>query len=276
MNAIYLCFDDGALPCARACLNSLAQNAPGHPPLLVDYRGADAGMLRLLAERGATRLPAVAPPEFTALLRPTRGRDCARHRFGLWRRAFDGYGTILHLDADMLVLGPLYAPFAARQPVFVANHEADPAVRVFESRWRDDPVLNARLAEDGLPFPEGPDDMANAGFFALPAAFRTRAHLAGLARLAERYARWFAYADQSLLSLWLSAQGLRPSRDFRWNFQTPFFTDPTVQVPFEQIRVLHFSSPRKPGTRAFARWDRAGPDRNRIEALFCHYRDMAR
>ncbi|GAA0310326.1 hypothetical protein [Rhodovulum strictum] len=274
MTAIYLCFDDGALALARACLNSLACNAPGHPPLLVDYRGRDAGMLRLLAARGATCLPPAAPPEFTAHLRVSRGRDCARHRFGLWRRAFDGYGTILHLDADMLVLGPLDRPLAAETPFFVANHEADPAVRILAPQFRDDAVLNTLLAEDGLAYPDGPDDMANAGLFALPPAWRSRAHLALLARLAQRYAPYLAYADQSLLSLWLLVQGLRPSGAFAYNFQTPFLTDPTVGVGWGDIRVLHFSSPRKPDTGAFARWDRAGPDRARIAALFCRYRDM--
>lgn len=274
MSAIYLCFDDRVLPYARVCLNSLACNAPGHPPLLVDYRGRDAGMLRLLEARGARILPATRPPEFTDALVPGRGRDCARHRFGLWRRAFDDHGTILHLDADMLILGPLDALFAARAPVFVANREADPQVRIFDPRWRDDPGLGARLAEDGLRLPDGPDDMANAGLFALPPAFRSRAQMAALARLAQRYAPYLAFADQSLLSLWLLAQGLRPTRDFRYNFQTPFFTDPTVDLAFDEIRVLHFSSARKPGTRAFARWTRAGPDRARLDALFRTYRDM--
>ena len=34
--AIYIRFDDGFLPYARACLNSLRLNYPAHPTIIVD------------------------------------------------------------------------------------------------------------------------------------------------------------------------------------------------------------------------------------------------
>jgi len=274
VSAIYLCFDDRFAGHARACLNSLRSNFPGHPPLLVDYRGRAPHVLSLVDAHAATRLHPAPPPEFTSALRMTRGRDCALHRFGLWRRGLRECGPILHLDADTLVLGPLDDLFEASQPVFVANHEADPAVRIFAPECAGDPTLLSRLAEDGLDYPDAPDDMANAGVFLLPPSLRTRPQMALLARLAQRYGAYFAFADQSLLSLWLRVRGIRPSTDFSVNFQTPFFTDPSVDLPFEAIRVLHFSSARKPGTRAFSQWSRAGPQRERLTELFHHYRDM--
>lgn len=274
MNAIYLCFDDAFFPFARACLNSLRRNYPGHPPLLVDYLGADEAVCAFLDARGATLVDPAPPPAFVTRLGARTVRSPVLERFKLWRSGFRGYDTILHFDADMLVLGPLDDLLERRQPFFVANHEADERVRVFDPRHRGSKTLHALLAEDGLGFPEGMDDMVNAAVFTLPRAFRGREQMAALSRLAARYGQYLAFADQSLLSLWLLHLGLRPAREFRYNYQTPFLTDPSVPTAFEDVRVLHFSSHRKPGTAAFAGWERVGPRREELLRMFEGYRDM--
>lgn len=271
-HAIYMRFDDGFLPFARACLNSLRCNYPAHPHLIVDYRGEDEGMHRFLGAMSAEILPPDAPPEFMRHVKLARVGDVIADRFRLFRSGFNRFETILHLDADMLVLKPLHDLFDRPAPFFVANHEPSPSVRVFTPAAL--PRLRAQLEADGLPVPAGQDDMVNAGLFTLPRAVRTPQTLAKLANLAARYGRWFAYADQSLLSLWLLSRGERPTLDFADNFQTPFFTDADVNVSFDDIRVLHFTSARKPGTRAFDRWDRVGPRRERLIETFEHYRDL--
>ncbi len=271
-NAIYIRFDDGFLPYARACLNSLRLNYPEHPTLIVDYPGSDPDVLAALDAFGAERLPAGKPPEFSRFLHRQRGGGAVFDRLKLWQRPFDRFETILHLDADMLVLAPLDDLFGHGSPYFVANHEATQGVRVFAAPT--DEAIPRLLEKDGISMPSDPDDMANAGLFALPKRFRSRENLALLARLAERYGRFFAFADQSLLSLWLRASGLRPTLNFGDNFQTPFLTDPTVGVGLDEVRVLHFSSHRKPGSRAFDTWERVGEDRARVLELFQTYRDM--
>jgi len=267
-------FDDGFLPYAHACLNSLRDRYPGHPPLIVDYAGKDARTLALLDSMRAERLPPEPPPEFARFLHRKRAPEAVFDRFKLWRHQFDRFETILHLDADMLVLHPLDDLFAQTNPYAVANHEPLPQVRVFHPDHARKRALLRRLDEDDLVYPEGPDDMANAGLFTLPRAFRGPQALAQLARFAMRYGQFFAFADQSLLSLWLRARGVLPSSQFADNFQTPFFTDPNIDVPFERIRVLHFSSYRKPGTRSFDQWTRIGPARDKVHTLFNRYRDM--
>ena len=274
-HAIYLRFDDGFLPFAKACLNSLRANDPHHAQLIVDYDGVDPGMLALLDVMMARRLPKDPPPEFVRFLNRERAGHAVADRFKLFRSGFNEFDTIIHLDADMLVLKPLGDLLSKPEPYFVANHEAAPEVRIFDPRHARSRDLLDRLAEDRLPFPGQADDMANAGLFTLPRSVRTPRTIADLARLAKRYGRYFAFADQSLLSLWYLANGHRPSLTFADNFQTPFFTDPTINVPFDDIRVLHFSSARKPGTIAFDRWSRVGPERERLLKVFRHYRDLA-
>ncbi len=274
MNAVYIRFDDRMVDDARACLNSLRTNWPAHPPILADYSGTRDDVRGFLRALGVTTPAPLHAPEFTALLSSRRDRSPVFDRFKLWLTPLRTYGTILHLDADTLVLGPLDELLAAEKPVFVANHEADPAVRVLTTRPDDDPRLAALLREDRLGTFDGPDDMANAGVFVIPRRYRARPELARLARLAARYAPWLAFEDQSLLSIWLRALDICPSVDFRFNYQTPFLTDPSVTVPFDDIRVFHFSSHRKPGTPAFARWNRVGAEQGRLLALYARYRNM--
>ena len=272
-HAIYIRFDDGYWAFARACLNSVCRNYPGHPSLIVDYRGSNTEVLLTLGEIEAEVLPAGNPPEFSRFLHRDRGGEAVVDRLKLWQRPFDRFDTILHLDADMLVLAPLDDLFEHPTPYFVANHETTSGVRIFGEELGRSSELDRLLEEDGIAMPSEPDDMVNAGLFTIPRRFRSRENLALLAQLSERYGQYFAFADQSLLSLWLRATGLRPNHNFGDNFQTPFFTDPTAARHMNDIRVLHFSSHRKPGTYAFENWERVGADRERIAKMFEYYRD---
>lgn len=271
MNAIYLCFDDHFFPYARACLNSLQQNFPDHPVVLIDYAGDNESVRAFMRQHNTEILSPVESPEFVRYLRPITGSSAVFNRFRLWRSEFADYDTILHLDADTLVLGPLDELFCKDAPYFVSNHEPHDDVQLFSPRYRGDRLLHSLLAADGLSYPDGPDAMINAGVFSVPREFREPREMALLAQIARRYGRYFAYADQSLLSLWILRLGLRPSFDFRYNFQTPFFTDPSAVLPMDQLRILHFSSYRKPGTTAFGLWNRAGQAREQLVELYKSY-----
>jgi len=271
MHAIYICFDDRFFPYARACLNSLRQNYPGHPRLLVDYVGDDGDILAFLHQFDATLLDPAPLPEFSQHLTPLGDTKLVFRRFQLWRSTFADYDTILHLDADTLILKPLTALFETDTPFFVSNHEPNKDGKLFSKRHADDPLLQELLTVDGLTYPGGIDDMANAGVFSLPRSFRNRLELSRMSGLAKRYGRYFAYADQSLLSLWLRVMGLKPSLAFRFNFQTPFFTDPSISLPLDKVHILHFSN-HKPGTDSFANWRRIGTYRAQLNTLYETYR----
>jgi hypothetical protein len=274
-HAIYLSFDDKFLSYVKACLSSLRDNFPGHPRLIVDYMGEDADVLDFLAAHGAEWLPPRPLPEYARHFIYARAGAITCNRLKLWRHDFDRFETILHLDADTLVLKPLDDLFETPTPYFVANFESAPQARLFRRDTEDHPGLRHRLGADGLRFPGQREDMVNAGVFALPRAWRSPRQIAALAWLAQRYGSFFAFADQSLLSLWLLRNGLHPSMSFRDNFQTPMFTDPGIEIARDDIRIMHFSSGRKPGTPAFERWERVGSDKDWLLSLWRKYAGSA-
>lgn len=271
-HAIYLCFDDHFAEFARACINSIRLNFPDHPPLLVDYVGDDAGVLDYLRNVNARRLPPVESLDFDDRIGTGPvGRDIVFNRFRLWSPEFDTFDVILHLDADTLVLGELTALFTSNAFRIARNHEQTKNVRVFDPIFELDPVLNDRLREDGLSYPAGPDDMANAGVYALPKALRSAEERRALDYLAERYGAYFAFADQSLISLWCHYRGLRFDEDVRYNYQSPFLTDASIDTELSTVRVFHFSSHRKPGSEVFRQWDRIAPHAAMLEDAFNYY-----
>ncbi len=270
-HAIYLSFDDNFLAYAKACLNSLRDNFPNHPKLIVDYIGEEGEVLEFLATRGAERLPREPLPEYVRHFAGARAGVNTFHRLKLWRRSYDRFDTILHLDADTLVLKPLDDLFEVSVPYFVANFESAPQARLFRPASNDHAGLRHRLSADNLRFPDRSEDMVNAGVFALPRAWRSPQQIATLARLSQKYGGFFAFADQSLLSLWLMKNDVNPTMNFGDNFQTPMFTNPKVETALDDIRVLHFSSGRKPDTPAFGRWERVGPSKEWLLNLWRKY-----
>ena len=272
-HAIYISFDNDFVPFAIALLQSIRSNFPNHPNILLDYSGSDAKIGKLQTYLGATRLPPVAMPEFANNVLHWRTGQASLQRLKLWRREFDAYDSILHLDADMLVLSDLSDLFAAPEPYFVANHEFQSGSSIFSQESLGDPLLRQMLEEDGIDYPGDPNDMANAGLFVLPRAYRSPKEMMKLARLSARYGQYFAFADQSLLSLWLLASGRRPTLNLADNFQSPFFGDANRELDLHEIRVVHFSSYRKPGTDAFRQWERLGGMNAQLEALYLSYRD---
>ena len=275
--AIYVAFDDAFAELARTCLASLERNWPDHPVVLVDYAGAGGTDLGWLDARPRVRrLPEVEPPRFTqGLADGPVGSPMVHRRFRLWTPEFDAYGPILHLDVDTLVLGPLAELFESDEFFIVSNHEPTPYVRVFDPIFEHDLTLQRLLAEDGFAYPHAMDDLANAGVFVLPRRLRNEEELARLERIAGRYARYLAYADQSVISLWCAQRGLAFSTDYRFNYQAAFVNDPSVEARLEDARILHFTTHRKPGTPEFARWDRLEGHHARLEALFREYRGLA-
>jgi|GEM_PF-1217750 len=265
-HAIFLVFDDAYSRQATACLKSIEANYPGHPRILACYDGSDPAVLAFLDavenlervpyEQDDARLPGIhlgvvnSPKVF--------------HRYLLWSEKFDAYDAILHLDVDTLVLKPLDALFETDEFFAVSDHSNTPAYRVFRAGLEQDQQLLAMLAEDGLPFPGGQDDMINAGVFVIPRRYRTRAQYDKLWELTRRYNSYLLFADQSAISLWCHLNGIRIATDYRFNFQAWFFYSdhffydgffgPAFSV--DDIHVLHFSS-----------WKQDGPHYQNFTAL---------
>lgn len=275
-DAIVLAFDDGFAHYAVACLNSIDSNYPQHPAILVAYDGCRADVMAAIDRVGGRVLP--APGAVRGTFREAPAGEVANRvvydRFMIWADGLAAYGNVLYLDADTLVLKPLEDLFQLDEFFGVANHEATAFVRVFDPALSSNPKLRRRLDEDGIAYPSHMDDMINAGVMLIPPEWRSAEQYERILYLYRRYLRYLNYADQSLISLWCAMNGIRPSAAFEYNFQSPMFTDPAVEIAFEDIKVLHFSGVRKPPTPEFRSWDRAGEAAPRCEQLFTHYLNL--
>ena len=274
-DAILLIFDDRFADYARACINSIAINYPHHPPLLVRYAGQDKAMHGFLDAHDARRFdwPDQTPASLARLPAGPVGNPIVYDRIRLWSELFPEIEQLLLLDADTLVLRPLDTLFRRRGFFAVSNHEPGRYVRVFHPELADDAVLARKLREDGIHYPAHMDDMLNAGVMVLPRELRSGQTREEMAYLAGRYGEYLNYADQSLISLWSHYRNLPISRDYAFNFQSPFFSDAEIDIDFDDIAVLHFSSHRKPGTQAFMEWERVAGTQERCLSLFHAYRD---
>lgn len=276
-NAIALVFDDDFARYAIACLNSIHANYPRHPDIIAYYPGTNPDVLHALervSARPVASTPVVRAGFAHAPLGPI-GNVAVYDRFMIWTGEFEDYDRVLYLDADTLVLHPLDDLFDTEGFFAVVNHEPTEYVRIFHPDQADNPDLRRLLREDGIEFPHHMDDMINAGVLSVPKTYRTEEHLNLLLELAQRYGSLLHYADQSLLSLWCRMNHISPSKDYRYNFQSPFFGDPDISVSFAEIRILHFSSPRKPPAPGFRNWERLGKAAAKCEQLFLHYADMS-
>lgn len=272
-DAIVFFFNDKYYDYFKACVNSLKCNFAGHPKLLAAYEGCRETVVAFLYRQGIERIyPDV--PKFVARIRtgPIDSSIVLR-RFALWTEAFSVYDRILHLDVDTLVLGTLTPLFEQDEFFVAANHEPSPEARVFRPECNDDYRLRRLLREDGISFPGHYDDMVNAGVFMIPDRYRNSLERSRLQYLAARYGRYLAYADQSLLSLYCRACGIRYSTRFEYNYQSPFFEDENMTYDFSELKVLHFSN-HKPGSTGFLEWERLNGWHTRLMDLYLYYRDM--
>ncbi len=250
-HAIFLVFDDAYCQPAIACLKSIEANYPGHPRILACYDGNDDAVLAFLASvRNLERVP--YEPDDARLEGISLGvvnSPKVFYRYRLWSERFDAYDDILHLDVDTLVLKPLDALFG-RDAFFAVSDHSNPGYRVLRSEARHDPQLVQRLAEDQLFFPDGQDEMINAGVFVIPKRYRNRAQYEKLWELTRRYNDYLLFADQSAISLWCHYNQIPIATDYRFNFQAWFFySDAFFYDGFfgpgfsvDDIHLLHFSS----------------------------------
>lgn len=274
-NVIFLSFDDRMEVFARACLTSIKRNYPKHPLLMIHYDGCNADTLSFLQSRDRVQLVSTADlAEIPAVFPPGPvGHRVVYRKYAAWSDLFNGFDKVLYLDVDLLVLRPLDELFASDDFVAVANREFDEDVRIFpRDCWNDAPLL-AKLAEDAIPLPTESNHMCNAGVLLVPKRFRTQAQLQRLLDITHRYGHYLQYADQSAISLWCMVNGLELCLKFEYNFQACFFgSDLAHSYSLNTIRVLHFTSSKKPNTLEFMMWPRLPKDvRWTLARLFNDY-----
>lgn len=283
-NAIFLAFDTNHWKYAAACINSIKRNFPLHPDLLVYYKGDDQHALDYLnSEKHVTLLSNLDFPDFGNYHKKVQS-EMVYCKYLLWSSLFSDYNNVLYLDSDTLVLSSLEDLFKLKEPFIVSNNLSFKEARIFKADKTRNPKLISSLNKYNISFPRGRHSMANAGVIMMPKWYRTWCFYDSLMSITEDMKEFFAYADQSAISLLCHYRNIRISRDYRYNFQTPLYgkaffprypgTPPAflpIKSYLDEIKILHFSGPKKPGMKSFAEWPLLGRQADNLVSLYNRY-----
>jgi lipopolysaccharide biosynthesis glycosyltransferase len=227
---------------AHRVVRELDEHCAARPDVYCFHRGLGAEQLDALAR--VPRVHPVALDDVAVRSGPLEHHeDLARAplfyaRFECFGTRFDAYATVTYLDVDVLVRANLAAAVAGAD--FAAVPEAG-GRSPFDDP--DDPALVARLDEAGWGHDFGP--VMNAGVFSLGRRWRTAEQRALLDRIIERYAPFLRVGDQSVLNIWIHANGLSPTLDPRWNCQVVRTLDRRGAIgAFRRAGVVHFNGLR--------------------------------
>ena len=255
MNAVMVTVNERYVDFLQLFLASLHQHYPNHPEVLACIDGWSAqAKQRLQARFPFVSWIDVKELEWTA--GPAMRHDEAFNhpvmyaRWAALTKRFDQYDTIVYLDVDMLVLGPLDELCASAEMRAFEETYPEKDKLVFRDRASAD--LQQLLLADGLQHQRW-DVAANAGVLALPRSVRTAAHLAEAQRITRRYGHHLMWGDQSMLNIWMARHQLSVVHDCRFNYQLRLLWKldrPCCQ--FRDVRILHFNGQRRDTVRLMA------------------------
>lgn len=289
-NAIFIAFDDNYINNIFVCLNSLKKNFPNHPPLLINYIGKNKKILNYLNSIEDVSLIDESLEQIINLklpLHPHISNPIVYAKYLLWTNLFEEYDSIMHLDADTIILNPFEELFSRNEFFIVSNNLRFFESRIFKRKFDSEYYLNRLLTLDGLQFPDSFKDMANAGMFVIPKKYRTTDQFRKLYEISLLYSPYVAYGDQSLISLWCLKNRIKFSEEFEYNFQMPIYTKLLLsrypkrfKIPLyffnsktflNQVKILHYSGRYKPGSKKFSKWRLMGSCSKIIEDLYDAY-----
>lgn len=239
-HAIVVTLRANYLPVLAVFLNSMERSYPAHPEIVVCQKGFSPAEIRFLETRYA-RVRCIDLTTHTFLKGPAMlGRinydvDPFYARFLIWTELFDGYDNVLYLDIDAFVTGSLEPLFSSREFLCFEESYLGPNPVFFNET---DPVLLQRLREDGLTMPA---TSGNAGVMLIPRRYRTPEQLGTLHRLMERYRKYLVWGDQTLINLWMAANGIRPTKDYRFNFQVRLLQQKREAEAYRSVCFFHMN-----------------------------------
>jgi lipopolysaccharide biosynthesis glycosyltransferase len=271
-NAIFVAFDNNHWHHFIHLYNSLQENYPDHPILLVHFAGWNPDMIEWLKAQKDIRfyptrdltINLVSPGYHKAV--PSK---MVYYKYLLWTNNYDEYDNILHLDVDTLVLSPLDELFEKDDFFVVANNIPFKEVRILPPDKENKSTIESYLKRHHIRQPEH-EDMVNAGVFLIPKSYRKKGYLESIVNITNDFGKLLVYADQSALSLWCIKHGITPSEEYQYNLQPPifnkFYTRRYKKVlntglvfnknknVLDNIKIVHFSGPIKPNIRKFTTW----------------------
>lgn len=293
-NAIFTAFDDNHFFYFIRLYNSLNENYPNHPNIIVHYEGKNTDRINWLKSRKDIRLflNTELSVNLTSLhFHKAVPSKLVYFKYLLWTNKYDEYDNILHLDVDTLVLGSLDELLSRDDFFVVYNNIPFKEVRILPDDKKSRGLAGCYLRYHGIKEPEH-DDMINAGVFMIPKIGRKKKYLESLVEITNDFKDLLVYADQSALSLWCMKHGIAPSTEYQYNFQTPLFNkfldsrykgDLDLGSYFSlkkdilyKIKILHYSGPIKPDCPMFRKWRHMGRYKELFYECFQKYQGVPR
>ena len=237
--AIYGVVDNNFIRHALLFIESLKRSNPGHPPLILLYH-------TLLPEHVATidqfeniiakqiDLSQFSGCKLTSYVDGKVDAGNYYARLLLWNPDLDSYDKIFYVDMDTVVIAPLADVWKIEEFHIVRDAWASQNF-VNDS----DPALVAYLEKLGI---TGKVEPVNSGAFLLPRKWRTKEEFNLLLKIAADLNPQLRFAEQSALSAWVAARQMKPSHDYRYNFQFKHFPRTRgLGREFREAIVVHFA-----------------------------------
>lgn len=257
-NCIFTTVDRNYENYARACFNSLEENYPDHPIVLVFYEDLSEEFKEFVEKKNNFKLELINydlcfGEEFN--LGPV-GNKIVYVRYLLWTDWFEDYDDVLHLDVDTLVLGNLDGLFGRTQFTMFDNNEILHGVDIIERSDGAQQALNSLLPNANYNVFD-PPSFGNAGIFVIPKNIRNydhvKSHYKQLLEITTTIPNVLIYADQSAINLWMRENNIPVSREIEYNFQPHFFNYEENTYTLEDVKILHFAA-KKADTIQFSLW----------------------
>jgi lipopolysaccharide biosynthesis glycosyltransferase len=287
-NAIFLAFNHNYANKAFHCLNSIKENYPDHPKIIICYEGPESKILEKL--RKYSNIELIINLELPKdIIIPGYHKDVQSkmvyYKYLLWTDMFQEYDNILHLDADTIVRAPLDTLFKGEEFFIVKNNLYFKEIQILDKSKDINGDLELLLDRWGMEYPKQ-QDMVNAGVFMIPKSYRIPDQYWILLKITEAFGKYLKYADQSALSLWCIKNKIKASEQYQYNFQTPLFTKFLMpryngyldigwflskKSILNKVDIIHFSGPIKPDSKKFLKWNIMGRYAKIFRDCYFHY-----
>lgn len=240
-NCIFITFDNNYFDYAKVCLNSLKNNYPNHPQIVIYYKGNDSNVISYLENFDKVEILSLNhfKVSFDNLSLGIMGSSTVYNRFLLWDDYFKKYDTIIYLDCDTVILKPFPELFLKSSPFAVSDNSKIP---VFDID-KDIPLkLINKLKNDNIDLNEIDKYMINSGVLVIPKKFRSASTREQIWKLINGYHKYSYIADQSILSIWMYLNDFEIGIDYRYNFQLHFISRLNIKsVDVNSITILHYA-----------------------------------
>lgn len=198
------------------------------------------------------------------------------YKYLAFTELFNNYDYVIYLDSDTSIINP-YTTFYHDLPrlcrenngfFIIKNNFHSKEVKIINDIKKAKPKLsNLKIKFNNI------TDMVNAGVIVISRKYRSSYYYNSLIEITNELGDALEYADQSAISLWCKRHNIKPSEEYKYNFQMPlytkFFLPRYKKIPFYfsydpniieklDLRIIHYSGKYKPDNPDFLKWNLMG------------------